>query len=146
MPNPRASRPMLVGRMAPLPQPYKRGSSTNRLHQIAGPWTRPNVRTWPAHYEASTQMVSPPATARPGTAFSWHYHPAEITHPRRFPALPTRNDAFLDSRPDLDAVPATVLREASTLLQWSLSPIPADSMLDKKKIQSVRHSLTLLRP
>jgi hypothetical protein len=61
-------------------------------------------------------MVSPPATAPPGTAAFWQYHPAEITHTRRFLAVSTSNDPFQDSRPSLDgAVPITVLRETPTV-------------------------------
>jgi hypothetical protein len=74
-------------------------------------------------------MVSSPATAPSGTAASLHYHPAEITHTRRFYAA-SKSTSFEDARPELDAVPVTVLRETLTLLQCSLPPISNASVLE----------------
>jgi hypothetical protein len=92
-------------------------------------------------------MVSPPATAPTRTAASWNYHPAEITQTRRFLAVSKKNDAFQYSRPDLDAVPATVLRETPILYPGAHShpsrPFPCST---RYALQSVLNSPTMLWP
>jgi hypothetical protein len=105
-----------------------------RLRQTLGPWTRPDLRIWPAYYDSSTQMlclmVSPPASTPPNTDASWHYYPAEIEYTRRFLTVSTRYDYFQDSRPPIDAAPITVLFETTTLLRCSLSPGPHEPVPD----------------
>jgi hypothetical protein len=54
------------------------------------------------------QKVPPKATATSSSEESWNYHPAQITHARRFLAVP-KSKTFADARPDIDAVPVTVL-------------------------------------
>jgi hypothetical protein len=90
-----------------------------------GPWIHPNLRTWNAYYDTASQMlcqqVPPPATATTGTKVSWHYHPAQITHTRRFLAV-TKSNTFADAHPETDAIPVTIIRETDTLLRCSLPP------------------------
>jgi hypothetical protein len=70
-----------------------------------GPWTQPNLRTWNTYYDTAS-----PATATTGTKDSWHYHPAQITHTRRFFAV-TKSNTFADAHPETDALPVTIYFE-----------------------------------
>jgi hypothetical protein len=51
---------------------YTRDSTNNRLRQTLGLWTQPDLRHWPAYYDAFSQMlcqVEPQkATATPGAS------------------------------------------------------------------------------
>jgi hypothetical protein len=130
----RATSPTIVGRMLTiLPHHmYTRFADHPVATPILDPRTRTDLRAWSAYYDPSSQlicqMLSPSATAPPGSATSWYY--GEITHKRRFCAVSTRNKPFQDSRPPPDALPITVLRETPTLLRCSLPPTPPDSVLD----------------
>jgi hypothetical protein len=74
---------------------YTRDSVSHQLRQTMGQWTQPNLRTWNTYYDTASQMlcqhVPTPATATTGTKDSWHYHPAQITHTRRFLAVTKSN-------------------------------------------------------
>jgi hypothetical protein len=50
---------------------------------------------------------------------SWYNHPAQITHTRRFLAF-LKSNTFADARPEIDAVPVTVILETHTLLRCVL--------------------------
>jgi hypothetical protein len=101
------------------------------LHATTTSWTQPNLWNWPAYYDLSSQLLClpPSATAAPGTTASRRYHPAQITHTRRFLAL-SKSNTFAHARPEIDAVPATVLLETPTLLRCSLPPISNTPVLD----------------
>jgi hypothetical protein len=116
-------------------RPYTRDSTNNRLPQTLGPWTRPDLRNWPAYYDSSSQMlcqmVPPHATATLGTSStSWAYHPAGIECTRRFVAISKNAASFQDSRPTPDAVPVTVLLDTPTLLRCSIPPMPLEPAHD----------------
>jgi hypothetical protein len=122
-----------VGNMALIPQnvhaTFSVGSAT--AHTM-GPWTQPNLRNWHTYFDPSSQMLCQQvsSTATTGTKSSWHYHPAPITHARRFLAASTSN-TFADERPDTDAIPVTVLLETDTLIRCSLPPTSNSPMLAK---------------
>jgi hypothetical protein len=106
----------------------------------------PGLGTWPAWYEPSQMlchMVSPPAASLPGTASSWHYYPAEITHTRRFLSVSTSNDTFYTHVVTSMRFLITELRETPALLRCS--PLP-DSLLDTIRSPTCANSLTMLRP
>jgi hypothetical protein len=94
-------------------------------------------------------MTSPRATAPPGTAASWHYHPAVITQTRRLRGIPESNNTFQDSRPALDLVFVSVLREAPTLLRYSLlihaTEKPVTTPLNQLLLQKDACSLLAVR-
>jgi hypothetical protein len=75
------------------------------------------------------QQVPTLGTATTGTNASWHYHPAQITHARRFLAV-TKSNTFADAHPETDAVPVTILVEMAILLRCSLPPILNSPLLD----------------
>jgi hypothetical protein len=116
-------------------RPYTCDSTNNRLRQTLGPWTRPDLRNWPAYYDSSSQMryqmVPPHPNATLGTSStSWTYHPAGIECTRRFVAVSKNAASFQDSRPPSDAVPVTVLLDTPTLLRCSIPPMPLEPAHD----------------
>ncbi len=129
----RPSRPALVGNMAPIPQKiHTRFIVQSAIRQTLGSWTQSNLHNWPAYYDPSSQMlcveVSPLATTATDTTASWLYHPAQITHTRRFLAV-SKSNTFADARPEIDAVPVTVLRDIPSLFRFPLPPISNTSAL-----------------
>jgi hypothetical protein len=87
------------------------------------------------------QKVPPLATATTGNKASWNYHLALITHARRFLAV-SKSNTLADTRPEIDAVPVTVLLETATVLRCSLPPTPDSPVLDTIHIQILCHDIT----
>jgi hypothetical protein len=120
-----------VGNMASIPQNIHARFSV-RSATAHGPWTQSNLRTWHTYYDPSSQMLCQQvsSTATSGTKSSWNYHPAPITYARRFLAV-SKSNTFADERPDIDAIPVTVLLETATIFRCSLLPTSNSHMLAK---------------
>ena len=118
-----ATRPNLVGSMATFHSNVYTNKVDRQATQKLGQWNQPQLRTWPAYYEPSSQMICQmgPATdgETPRTDQTWQYHSQAATSTRRFLAIPKSN-IFQDSRPETDAIPVTILRETTTELRCSL--------------------------
>jgi hypothetical protein len=110
---------------------YTPDSSLNQLREALGAWTHPELRTWSAYYDPSTEMlcrrVTTPANAPSDTAVRWKFHTSAIKRNRRFLEVPTTSDPIQDSHPGPNAIPVTILHETTDQLRCSL---PAKTVTD----------------
>jgi hypothetical protein len=120
-----ASRPTLVGYTAPFPQNIHPRFSVQSTTANLGLMDKPNLRT-------GIHITNQPESASNSNCNDRRQSLlalAQITHARRFLAV-SKSNTFADARPEIDAVPVTVLLETATLLRCSLPPISNSPVLD----------------